>query len=157
MITASDILTDPSPGPETPLHRVTDEDVAVAIRIEQSVPPVRLAPLMIISSTAVPLIPCLSILHLLSPWFIAGWLGLLVMANAPIFAKLDETAQSTGTKQSLATAHVPHGDLVNRTGHHHRYRVGHRLPAGQRDWSLGQNLERIESHEFALTVSYAQC
>ncbi len=85
MNVAMDTTATPSVTPDIPLQRVTDEDVSAAIRIEQSVTLVRLAPLMMISNITVPLILCLSVRHLLSPWFVAGWLSLLVLLNAPIF------------------------------------------------------------------------
>lgn len=70
--------------PDAPSQVVTDEDVNAAIRIDQSVTMVRLAPLMMISNVVVPLILCLSVLPFLSLWFIAGWVVLLFFLNAPI-------------------------------------------------------------------------
>ena len=69
---------------EPQIDPVTDEDVDAAIRIDQSVTIVRLAPLMMISNVFVPLILCLSILPRLSAWFVVGWLSLLAVLNVPI-------------------------------------------------------------------------
>ncbi|MEM9061242.1 MAG: ATP-binding protein [Pseudomonadota bacterium] len=75
---------DHSDTSDAELGIVTDEDVDAAIRIDQSITMVRLAPLMMISNVFVPLILCLSVWPILPVWFVATWLGTLCLLNIPI-------------------------------------------------------------------------
>ncbi len=62
---------------------VTDDEVAAAIRIDQSATIVRMIPLMMISNLVVPLTIIVTTMHVLDTWFIASWLGAMTVTVVP--------------------------------------------------------------------------
>ena len=73
--------------PASAVAPVTDDAVAAAIRIDQSVTIVRMIPLMMISNIVVPLTIIVTTIHVLSLWLILSWLGaMLIMVVPPLIS-----------------------------------------------------------------------